>query len=264
MYDLLKPLYRWLKTVAPFAALPVFLACVSQAPAQSAPTAPPQTPDLLGIYVGMPAAAAKAQLQKHSTAPITPNGDPASGFEMQITDPKNADQIQVWLTRAPNNPAVWMEVRTQIYYPSAGGPPLSFSAVEDALHQKYGTETVASDHPVSLVLYWIYDQSGKQLTTASAALQACDGGMYESYISMGPPQTLNDEQKACYAGFFAVKATLNRLTNNPQLLGSYNVQLVNLPYAYTAAMNTAGAAKAAAAKAQQDQINKAAQNKPAF
>jgi hypothetical protein len=255
---------RFLKAVGVFALLPVFFACLSRLPAQSSPSGPPQSPDLLGIYIGMPAAAAKAQLQKHSTAPITPNSDPSDGFEMQITDPKNADQIQVWLTRAPNNPAVWMMVRTQIYYPSAGGPPLSYQAVLDALHQKYGTETMSSDHPVSLLLYWVYDQNGKQLSTAPAGLQACDGGMYESYIFMGPPQTLNDQQKACYAGFFAVKATLNRLANNPQLLGSYNVQLVNLPYAYTAAMNTVASKNAAAAKAQQDQINKANQNKPTF
>jgi len=42
------------------------------------------------------------------------------------------------------------------------------------------------------------------------------------------------------------------------------VQLVNLPYAYKAAMNTVAAKNAAANKARQDQINNANQNKPTF
>jgi hypothetical protein len=41
-------------------------------------------------------------------------------------------------------------------------------------------------------------------------------------------------------------------------------QLVNLPYAYQAAMNTVAAKNAAAAKAKQDQLNQANQNKPGF
>lgn len=60
-----------------------------------------------------------------------------------------------------------------------------------------------------------------------------------------------------------MKATLNRGTN-PQLLGSYNVQLVNLPYAYAAAMNTVAAKNAATQKAQQDQLKRANQNQPTF
>lgn len=191
---------RSIPCVLALSSVPIFLACAAQLPAQTLPPTP-QSPDLLGIYIGMPAAAAKAQLQKHSSTPITMDGDPAQGFQMPISDVKNADQIQVFLTYAPNNPAVWMIIRTQLYYPSAGGPALSYQAVLDALHQKYGKETVSSDHPVSMILYWIYDANGKQLTSASAALQACDGGSYESYISMGPPQTLNDQQKTCYAGF---------------------------------------------------------------
>ncbi len=223
----------------------------------------PKTPDLLGIYPGMAYQAARAQLQKHAAnVAITPASNPALGFGMQITDPRNPDQIDVWFTQEPNDSNVWMITRAQIYYPGAGGPPLSFSAVLSALHDKCGKETMSSDHPVSLILYWIYDQSGKLLGTAPAGLQACDGGQYMGYIS-GPPQTLNDQQKACYASYFAVKATMNRSTD-PQLLGSYNVQLVNLPYAYKAAMNTVAAKNAAANKARQDQINNANQNKPTF
>ena len=48
------------------------------------------------------------------------------------------------------------------------------------------------------------------------------------------------------------------------MLAGYNVELVNLPYAVHAATVTKGASAAAANKANQDQINKANQNKPTF
>jgi hypothetical protein len=235
----------------------------TQSSAQSMPAAS-KTPDLLGLYTGMPYQAARAQLQTHSTTvQVAPGSDPSLSFNLQISDPKNPDMIDVYLTQPPNDSSVWMVTRAWVYYPGAGGPPLTLANLEDALHSKYGKETMSSDHPTTLVLYWIYDQSGKLLTTAPAALQACDGGQYMSYISMGPPQTLNDQQKSCYASYFAVKATMNRSTD-PQLLGSYNVQLVNLPFAYAAAMKTVAAKNAADGKAQQDQLNRAKQNKPTF
>jgi hypothetical protein len=236
---------------------------IAQSPAQNLP-AVPHTPDVLGLYTSMPYQPARLQLQKHSTTvQVAPGADPGVSFNLHISDPKNLDMIDVYLTQPPNNSSVWMITRAWVYYPGAGGPPLALNTLVGALHDKYGKETMSSDHPVSLVLYWIYDQSGKLLTTAPAALQACDGGQYMSYISMGPPQTMNDQQKTCYASFFAVKATMNRSTD-PQLLGSYNVQLVNLPYAYQAAMNTVAAKNGAEDKARQDQINRANQNKPTF
>ena len=235
----------------------------AQLSAQNQP-ATAQTPDLLGIYTGMAYLPARTQLQKHSTnVQVAPGGDPSVSFNLHSSDPKNPDMIDVYLTQPPNESSVWMITRAWVYYPGAGGPPLALNNLVGALRDKYGKETMSSDHPVSLILYWIYDQSGKLLPTAPAALQACDGGQYMSYISMGPPQTMNDQQKTCYASFFAVKATMNRSTD-PQLLGSYNVQLVNLPYAYKAAMNTVAAKNGAADKAHQEQMNRTNQNKPTF
>jgi hypothetical protein len=49
-----------------------------------------------------------------------------------------------------------------------------------------------------------------------------------------------------------------------QLVQSYTVELVNMPYAVKAATITMNANKAAGAKARQDEINKANQNKPTF
>lgn len=220
------------------------------------PASVPTTPELLGIYVGMPSAAARTQLQKHATAPIT-NSSPASkGFSMIVPDPKNQDQITVYLTQPPNDAAVWMVSRSELDYPSAPGTPLSASAVLAALNGEYGKETTSVTRGITSIYWWFYDQSGKQLTSMDPGLQSCDGGDYMSYILLGPPQTLNNFQKACYGSYFAVKATLNHSTN-PAQLGSYTVQLVNLPYAYKAAMATAAANKAAAARGLKDRGNHA-------
>jgi hypothetical protein len=55
---------------------------------------------------------------------------------------------------------------------------------------------------------------------------------------------------------------LNR--SGPDLLEAYDVQLVNLPYAYQAALNTTNARDKAANRATQEQLQRANQNKPAF
>jgi hypothetical protein len=48
------------------------------------------------------------------------------------------------------------------------------------------------------------------------------------------------------------------------LLNAYTVELINMPFAYRAAMNVANAKNGVAGKAQQDQMNRANQNKPSF
>jgi len=55
---------------------------------------------------------------------------------------------------------------------------------------------------------------------------------------------------------------LNR--GGPELLGSYNVELVNLPYALKAATATGNANNAAADQSRRNQIEKGDQNKPKF
>jgi hypothetical protein len=55
---------------------------------------------------------------------------------------------------------------------------------------------------------------------------------------------------------------LNR--GGPELLASYNVELVNLPYALKAATATGNANDAAADQGRRNQIEKGDQNKPKF
>jgi hypothetical protein len=226
---------------------------------QSGPT--PQAPELLGIYPGMPMLAARAQLQRHSqAAQVRTDSDPDSGFGLMIADPANRDQINVFLTRAPNVAAVWMIQRSQNFSPQS---PMSQSALLAALHDKYGKETLTMDRGGGgLYLFWIFDSTGKLLASADQGLTGCSGSSFINHISNGPPQSPNAIEQACFRAFFAVTAMLNR--RDAQMLEAYTVELVNLPYALKAATNTRDAADADAERARQDQLRKANQNKPKF
>jgi hypothetical protein len=228
--------------------------------AQNLP-ATPHTPDLLGIYPGMPMNLARAMLQKHSSqVNVQTNAQPEIGFSMNIPDPRNRDQINVFLTRAPNAPAVWMIQRSQNFDP---GSPMSQSALLTALRQKYGKETLTWDRGGGgLYLYWIFDQSGHLLTSADQGLQGCSGNSFVNYIRTGPPQSPNTIEQSCFRSFFAVTAMLNR--RDAQLLEAYTVELVNMPYAVRVATVTMNANNAAADQAKRNQLNKANQKKPVF
>ena len=91
---------------------------VAAALAQTPNGPTPQTPDLLGIYPGMPAAAARAQLQKHSsTINVLTMGNPPNYLLLNIPDPMISESINVYLTQPPNDQAVWMMQRTRISRP---------------------------------------------------------------------------------------------------------------------------------------------------
>lgn len=224
----------------------------------------PHTPDLLGIYPGMPLSQAQAMLQQHSST-VYVRRDPAdSQLSLSIPDPKNPDFINVFMTQPPNDPFVVMITRQWEYNPGAGGPGMTADALLAGLRQKYGKETLTWDRGGGgLYIYWIFDQSGRLMASADSALQGCEGTAFVGFLKTGPPVQPSDLQKACFASFFGVRAFLNG-GRGASLLNGYTVQLMNLPYMYRAAVNVANAKKADANKAQQDQLNRANQNKPTF
>jgi hypothetical protein len=236
-----------------------FVAVAWETRAQSLP-ATAHTPDLLGIYPGMPGPAARAMLQKHSSTINVKTLQQASmGFQLTIPD-QNREMVTVYLTQEPNDPpTVWMIQRSQGFLPAN---PMSKDTLLAALRQKYGKETLTSDRGgVGLYLYWIFDQGGKLLTTADERLKGCSGGPFVTFIGRGPDHGSADLD-ACYRSFFAVAAALNYF--NSDLLQAYQVELVNLPYAVAAATVTMNANNKAADQARRDQENKANQNKPTF
>jgi hypothetical protein len=226
--------------------------------AQTQPGPTPQTPDLLGIYPGMPERAARAQLQRHSTtARVTSELD--MSFFMMVPE-RNRDMVRVYLTQAPNESAVWLIQRSQNFDPQN---TMTVKALLAGLHEKYGKATLTMDRGGGgLYLFWIFDPSGKLLAASDQDLTGCSSSNFINYIRTGPPPTLNSIEQACFRSFFAVTAMLNQ--RDAETLQAYTVELVNLPYMFKAATNTLNANNAAADKARRAQLKKADQNKPSF
>src|SRR5436305_1087867 len=223
---------------------------------QSQPTKP-HTPDILGIYPGMPVSAARTVLQKHSAKySVQNNAMPESGFSLQALDIR--DSVSVDLTQAPNEPTVWRINRGQNIW---NDNPMSPAALISALREKYGKETMSQDRGGGgQYFFWLFDQNGRLLASADPALMNCTTGGFTLRMATGPLPTATEIEQKCYRSFFAITAFLNRV--NPDLLQSYNVELANLPYAYSAAMNTLRAHNVSAEKARQEQQKHANQNKP--
>jgi hypothetical protein len=215
-----------------------------------------KTPDLLSISVGMPANLARAALQKRMPGSIQQQDTNAGYFSLAITDPMNSENVRVYVTMAPNEPAVWMMQRSQNFYPQN---PMTKAALLDALRDKYGKETLTARG--GSYLYWIFDQNGRLLTSADEALTMCNGNMFVNRVRQGPLPSPPPIEKMCTDSFYAVTAMLN--SRDAQLLEAYTIELVNLPYALRAATITGNAINAEAEKARQDLINKA-NRKPAL
>jgi len=222
----------------------------------------PHTPDLLGLYPGMPARAARAALQKHSSQfQVQDNNPPETGFSLTVADPKHWESISVDLTQAPSDPAVWMISRGQNF---SGQNQMSVQALLSALREKYGKETIAQDHAGGgLFFYWIFDPNGRLLASADSALTSCNAEAFSVLMRNHSQIPATGPQQPCYRSFFAVVAQLNRV-GSPELLGSYKVQLVNLPYAFRAATTTLRVDNNANEKEHQKQMKKANENKPVF
>src|SRR5690348_5200191 len=108
------------------AVLALLVTQLEPARAQNSRASMPHSPDLLGIYIGMPADAAKVQLQKHSSDVYVQYAAPAdTGFGMSVPG-MPTDQISVSITQAPNVPAVWKIERDQSF---SGAKPLPRDAL---------------------------------------------------------------------------------------------------------------------------------------
>jgi hypothetical protein len=231
--------------------------------AQDQPVNIPHTPDLLGIYIGMPMQKAEDQLQKHSNDVYVETAALPLDFSLTTSDPANADITTVYLTQPPNNPpTVWMVTRAWTYMPSGKGPGMTMSALLSALHEKYGQETMRRDQ-AGIWLYWIFDQNGRLLSHADPALANCRGSDFVEIMHGGVAPNVSTLMETCFKNFFALTVSLNASPRDT-LIGGYHVELVNLPYAARAATVTSNAKNAAANRARQEQIKRANQNKPTF
>jgi hypothetical protein len=221
----------------------------------------PHTPDLLGIYVGMPMQAAEDQLQKHSSEVYVMTNELPDDLNLTISNPETADITKAYLTQSPNDPpTVWMVTRD---WSQSGGPGMTESVLLSALHAKYGHETM---HKIQgdTRLYWIFDSNGHLLSHADPALMGCSGLDFVSKMHSPIGYGACDVMDTCAKHFFAITASYNAPPPNNPLIGNYHVVLVNLPYAVKACHVSADAMNAAANRARQEQLEKANANRPSF
>jgi hypothetical protein len=213
----------------------------------------PATPDLLGLHAGMPGLTARATLQKRAPQVIVQPD--TTGFSLSITDPQGPDMVRVYLTSEPNDAAVWMIQRTQTFYPAN---PMSKAVLLNALHEKYGKETLSArggDY-----LYWLFDPAGHLLSSADEGLTACGGQNVINLVRDGLTRQLGPLEQTCFRSFNAVTAMLN--SRDAQLLQAYTIELVNLPYAFRAATATGNAKSSGAERERQELLRKANERKP--
>lgn len=203
----------------------------------AAQTASPasHSPDLLGIYTGMPADQAKAQLQKHSSdVYVQYASNAAEGFGLSVPGIPQ-DQISVSVTQPPNVPAVWRVERYQAFF---NQKPLSRNALLDALHQKYGKETFSRTPDAGHVqLYWIYDANGQPRPHADPGLTARN--------AVVPSNMTGELARRCAQDFFALYIAILSAGTDGDSVQSYTLVLINLPYAAHAAKLTTDGRKAA-------------------
>lgn len=243
-------------SMTPGIALVAMLSFAAAVVAQQPLGPTPHTPDLLGIYPGMPLNEARAQLQKHSSDIYVQDNLP-QGFGLTIPDPENPDIVTVFVTQAPNDPTtVWKITRS-------GGGAMTVTSLRASLRAKYGTESFVQDRGGGgLYLYWIFDSKGNLLAHADPALAGCSGISYVNEISNGPEKA-NPVLTSCYTKFFAVVAFMNHAPGQEMFRG-YEVTLINLPYAVKASLVTANVKNGAADQARQAEEQKANHNAPQF
>lgn len=194
--------------------------CVSLAHTAAAqrPASSPHAPDILGISVGMPAAEAKAQLQKHSSDVYVKDAmKPAEGFGLTLND-EPRDEISVFTTLPPSAPAVWRVERNETY---SNQKLLPLSTLLAALHQKYGKETLSRARDAGrMELYWIYDADGRLRSQADPGLMECS---HQPLDGSGGPMLYPQ----CLKEFYGVYVLTNGTADGVQW---YNMVLVSDPF----------------------------------
>jgi hypothetical protein len=232
--------------------------------AQEPPPVPtPHTPDVLGIYPGMPMRAAVAQLQKRSSD-VYVSVDPAHGFSLATDTPEAADLVSAKVTQPPDAlPSVWMITRSWNHTPNSTIGSMTASALLKGLHAKYGPETLRKvGSSGETTLFWIFDPNGRLLAHADPALMNCSGEAYGPTVWAGSPGPFTD---VCAKSFFAVTADFTVWPpGGDPIVNGYNLQLVNLPFALRAAVITANAKNTALNREHQQQLQRANQNVPSF
>jgi hypothetical protein len=127
--------------------------------------------------------------------PIMPS---VTGSEQQTPDPKSGlpratENVMILFTVLPKQEAVWGVQRNYVF--AASERPLLQKTL-DALHKKYGPESIPADpdpRSITKSISWIYDDKGMPLGPRGASLRPSCAG-FSNYFGSGDLALVNDIQ----------------------------------------------------------------------
>jgi hypothetical protein len=229
--------------------------------AQEAAIPTPRTPDLPGIYPGMPMQAAVAQLQKQSSDAYVQTS--STGFSLSKTTSHSADSITASVTNPRNAlPAVWIISRSWEDVPSAGGVGVTVSELLAGLHATYGPATMRkTGQNGQNSLYWIFDRNGKMLAHADPALMNCSGSAYAPTVEKGSVRPVTG---ICATGFFRGDCGFRRLAAGQSDHRGLSCEVGQSALCASRGGEIEDAKNAAAKRARQVQLQKASHNTRTF
>jgi hypothetical protein len=257
----------------------VFTPPSSDSPAAgTGPVDPAKMPQINGIHIGASMADAKAALQKlYPGRQVDALNGQTMGAQHQswpahlraTGDSIGTDETDVDLTYMPGPQVVWHVNRT------AHQPNVAHDVLVAALRAKYGKETLAlhngSDVPVTVdrqinVMYWVYDEQGRQITQTKVLQHSpfgCAGysgvGADNANLYFGLVRDANTIPAGyCRDAYVAVTASVPQT----DIVTSMYIDMIDMPLAARAARATDAWNKGLDQKAQQDTRERAKSAQP--
>jgi hypothetical protein len=245
------------------------LLSAAQQPAKPA-AAPASGPEIRGLYLGMPEAAARRQLQSLSDSARVQSESP-SGFtilNLAIPGDGGSDFVRVLLTAPPQPPVVWLISYSQLFQNN----PLERGTFMQSLRGKYGKENASAERGTgNNLLMWLYDEQWQRTSSMDARMMDMCGSnnaepMGQRLVTEGPTdRNLREPFGICAKSYVGLSVMVNGSPlKGPELVGGYSMTLVSLPLATRAGAATAAARNGAAEAERQKELEDAKKRKPAF
>jgi len=237
-----------------------------------AATATVGRPEIRGLYIGMPEADARKQLQSLSDAAKLQDvpaarveSEAPGGFAILRLSLSDGGHLRVYLTAPPQPSVVWYVSFAQYIQTNL----IERGTFMESLHGKYGKETALVERvPGNPFLCWLYDEKGQRVSSMDTRmLETCSGeaeALGQRLVIEGPTERNTKEPfNSCVASYTGLSFQLGRdAEKGPEFVRSYDARLVSLPLAARSGAATAAAKNAAADAANKQDLEKAKKSKP--
>ena len=226
-------------------------------------------PEIRGLYLGMPEAAARKQLQSLSDSARVQSESPAGFTILNLAIPGDggSDFVRVLLTAPPQPPVVWLISYSQRFQNN----PLERATFMQTLRGKYGKENASVERGTgNNLLMWLYDEQWQRTSSTDARMMDMCGSnnaepLGQRLVIEGPTdRNLREPLGICATSYIGLSAMVNGTVKGSELIGGYQLLLTSLPLATRAGAATAAARNGAAEAERQKELEDAKKRKPAF